>query len=70
MGGEVCHQKGRERGVWYEIQCIRNDVIAKEADGEDASFERSLLRAYKRAGETVDIPPRPRKKSTRKPLNK
>ena len=46
MGGGVCHQKNKERGAWYEIECVKQDIIAKEADGEDASFERSLLRAW------------------------
>jgi len=45
MGGD-CHAKGKERGHWYEIECVKNDIIRKEARGEDAKFERSLLRAW------------------------
>lgn len=30
----------------FQIQCVKNDIIAKEADGEDASFERGLLKSW------------------------
>ena len=46
MGGGICHQKGKERGAWFEIQCVKNDILSKEAKGEDASFERSLLKSW------------------------
>ena len=58
MGGETCHQKGRERGRWYEIKCIKEVIINKEARGEDATFERGLLRAW-----GVETPPRTTTKS-------
>jgi len=45
MGGSS-HAKGKERGAWYEIQCVKNSIISKESRGEDASFERSLLRSW------------------------
>jgi hypothetical protein len=45
MGGS-CHTKGKEKGAWFEIECVKNDIIAKEADGEDASFERKLLKSW------------------------
>jgi len=45
MGGSS-HAKGKERGAWYEIDCVKNDIISKESRGEDASFERSLLKAW------------------------
>jgi len=45
MGG-TCKTKHKERGAWFEIQCVKNDIIAKEADGEGASFEIDLLRAW------------------------
>ena len=59
MGGEVCYQRGKERGPWFEIQEARKIIITKEADGEDASFERRLLRSwsnyvgYEGAGEAL-----------------
>ena len=71
MGGETCHQKGRERGPWYEIRCVRNDIIAKEAKGEDAKFERSLLRAWgKQKGweDALQTPRRTRGKSKKRGL--
>lgn len=46
MGGEVCRQKGKERGPWYEIKVTRDVIISKERRGEDASFERALLRFW------------------------
>jgi len=48
MGGEVCCQKGRERGPWYEIKCVQDIIRDKEANGEDASFERELLKSWKK----------------------
>ena len=66
MGGEVCHQKGKERGPWYKIQCVREDILTKEAKGEDASFQRSLLRAWSKypgfEGAKDAIPRRTREK--------
>lgn len=46
MGGEVCRQKGRERGPWFEIECVKEVIISKEAKGQDVAFERNLLRAW------------------------
>lgn len=45
MGG-ACHAKGKESGIWYEIKCVKETIIAKEKTGEDASFEKGLLRAW------------------------
>jgi hypothetical protein len=41
-----CHTKGKERGAWYEIQTVRDVILRKEAKGEDATFERDLLKAW------------------------
>ena len=46
MGGEVCYRKGFEKGPWFEIQCVLDNILSKESRGEDASFERSLLRSW------------------------
>jgi len=46
MGGEICFRKGYERGPYFEIKCIKEDIITKEAKGEDASFQRSLLKSW------------------------
>lgn len=41
-----CHAKDKERGAWFEIQCVKETIIAKEKDGKDASFERNLLKSW------------------------
>lgn len=46
MGGEVCYQAGKERGPWYEIKCIKENINSKESRNEDASFERGLLESW------------------------
>jgi len=45
MGGSS-HQKGKERGPWFEIKCIKDIIISKESKGQDATFERSLLKSW------------------------
>lgn len=42
----MCKRKGFERGPWYEIKCVKDCIISKEAKGQDASFERELLEAW------------------------
>ena len=42
----VSKHKGAERGAWYEIQCIADNIRSKEAKGQDATYERSLLKSY------------------------
>ena len=46
MQGAPCHRKGFEHGPWYEIKCTQDVVRNKEARGEDASFERKLLKSW------------------------
>lgn len=48
MGGEICYQKGKERGPWYEIKCIKEVIANKKARGEDASFEEKLLKSWRK----------------------
>ena len=45
---QPCHQKGKETGAWYEIKCVQDIIRDKEANGEDASFERELLKSWKK----------------------
>jgi hypothetical protein len=45
MSGE-CHQEGKERGKCFEIKCVKDVIIAKESQGKDSSFERSLLKSW------------------------
>jgi len=46
MGGEICKQVGKERGPWFEIKCVKDIIISKEAKGQDAKFERGLLKSW------------------------
>ena len=72
MGGEVCYQKGKERGPWYEIASIRDVIISKELKEQNVSFERSLLKSwskykgYEGAKEALESIPRTNKKSKNK----
>ena len=47
MGGEVCKTKGKERGPWYEVKTVYDVIISMEKQGNNASFERGLLKAWK-----------------------
>ena len=40
------YKSGSERGAWFELVCLRQTIDALEAKGCDASFERSLYRAW------------------------
>ena len=42
----VCKTKGHEKGAWFEIKCIKDIIISKESKGQDASYERGLLKAW------------------------
>lgn len=68
MGGEICHQKGRERGPWFEIKCTKEVIRNKEARGEDASFERALLKSWSKypGWEDAKVIPRLSRKSKNK----
>ena len=50
MGG-ICKIKGREKGLWFEIQCLQNDIIRKTGRGEDCDFEMKILKSYKKYSE-------------------
>ncbi len=45
MGG-ISKKKGKQRGASYEIQCVSDVIQAKELKGQDASFERNLLKKW------------------------
>jgi len=44
--GRVCYSKGSEKGLYYEIKTVE-DVIANKK-GKDCSFEKSLLRSWRK----------------------
>lgn len=47
----ICYRKGYEKGLWYEIQSITETIEIKRQLGKDASFEKGLLKAYKKYSE-------------------
>lgn len=46
MSGGWCKMKNKERGAWYEVQAVKNCIKAKEDAKLDASYEKSLLKAW------------------------
>ena len=48
MGGEICKQAGKERGPWFEIKCVKDNIISKESKGQDAKFGRALLKSWRK----------------------
>ena len=42
----ICYRKHRERGPWFEIECMRESIKIGEALGKDKSFERELLKSW------------------------
>ena len=55
-----CKVKGKEKGIAYEVKAIADCIKGKEAKGQDATFERELLKAwskypeYKAAGRVLE----------------
>ncbi len=45
MGG-IDYRPGHEKGIWYELVCLRTMIANKEATGKDATWERELYRAW------------------------
>lgn len=45
MGG-IAKAKGKQRGAYYEIQVVADIIRIKEANGENTSFERELLKQW------------------------
>ena len=48
MYGGECYLKNKERGLWFEIKCLEDTIEAKEKSGQDVSFEKRILKAYKK----------------------
>ena len=48
MGGKASHKNGEGKGSWFQIKCVKDIVRDKEARGEDAEFERKLLKSWSR----------------------
>ncbi len=41
-----CKTKGKEQGAWFEIKSVADVIKGKESRGEDATFERDLLKSW------------------------
>ncbi len=50
MGG-ICYKRYAEKGLWFEIQSIIKTIAIKEKQGKDASFEKGILKCYKKLTE-------------------
>ncbi len=50
MGG-ASHQKGKERGLWFEIKCLEDVIRNKTKRGEDCKFEKKILKSYRQYSE-------------------
>jgi len=37
---------GKEKGAWYEIKTVADNIRLKESLGKDSSFERGLLKSW------------------------
>ena len=46
MSDKISRQEDKGRGNFYQIKCVRDVIRGKEARGEDASFERNLLKHW------------------------
>lgn len=44
--GGICYREGYERGAWFELLCLRENIAAIEAAGGDATEQRSFYRAW------------------------
>jgi len=47
----VCYKKGREQGLWYEIQCLEKLIASPTIDKEEKKFAKTLLRSWKKYSE-------------------
>lgn len=53
-----CHQRYKETGLWFEILCLKNAIADKEKHKADASFEKGILKSYRKYSEgTYQRPP-------------
>lgn len=49
-----CHRKHHETGLWFQIQSLEEIIATKEKKGEDVSFEKSLLRSWRKHQNTLN----------------
>ena len=48
MGRQDCRKEYFETGNWFQVKSVRDIAMIKEANGQDASFERYLLKKWSR----------------------
>ncbi|MFC1965192.1 hypothetical protein ACFLWG_04260 [Chloroflexota bacterium] len=59
MTASICYRKGHEQGLWYQIQEIEKNIALKESMGKDATFEKGILKSYKKYQKAQGEPPAP-----------
>ncbi len=42
----VTKKNGKQSGTWFEIKSIADIIKGKESSGQDATFERDLLKSW------------------------
>ena len=47
----ICYRKGYEKGLYFEIKCLEDVVASKEKRGVDATFEKDILKSYRKYSE-------------------
>ena len=40
--------KYKEQGIWFEVKCLQDLIKSKDSKGKDTSFEKGLLKAWKK----------------------
>ena len=48
MARYMCKTKYKEQGAWFEVKCLKDLIALKESKGKDTSFEKGLLKAWKK----------------------
>ena len=59
MARYMCKTKYKEQGVWFEVKCLKDLIALKESRGKDTSFEKDLLKAWKKDPSKFQAKPRP-----------
>jgi len=47
----VCKIKGRERGLWFEIKCLKENIEIRKKLGKPTKFEEGILEAFQKCSE-------------------
>jgi len=53
MSGGVCHTKNKERGIYFEIQCLQELVDSPTARDEDKKLAKKILKCWSKVSDTT-----------------